>query len=276
MGLAWNFLRDFEARRAPLVPVIDRPDYPDYTADPYIDENNAAYNADMRVIIFGVRFPRHSIARPVMKKPYGHIGRFPCDPGKNDRFIPDLLMETEYGRDMSKMLSALGDFRWNVTEPLPFFQALVQTDHSLAPRKLLTCVTRLLMDTGLSLDDIIASPATFVDRFSNYAEMRVAFADKKNPDKLLAGCPLTVPYLEDEDRSGYDNWYAYYTREIRRLLIMNNISTIPLDEFTSRNETEPENVDRLYRSSTGKICHIERPAEAFEEFPTIPSCSRFN
>lgn len=274
-ALAWDFLRDLEARRAPLVPVIDKPGYPDYAADPYISENLAAYNAEQRVLIFGVRFPRQSLRRSVMKRPYRHLGRYPNIANDDSRYFPDLIMETDYGRDMAEFLSGLGSFRYHVTEPLPFFQALSQTDHSLAPHSLLTCCSRLLMDTGYALSDIIASPATFTDPYSGYSEMRVAFARKDAPDELLAGAAVTVPF-QDGAEVNFAEWYRTYERDIRRLLVSNNIPTVALENFGDRHETEPESVDRLFQSSTGRVMHLVRPSKAFEAFPTIPGPHHFN
>lgn len=248
--IAWEFTRDFSERAAPLTPIIDKPQYPDYSPDQSLSENIARWNAEGRMLIFGVKFPRHSLDRPVLRRPYLHGGRYPFHLKPDSKFFPDLIAASPYGRQLTKVLSEFGSFRWHFTDPMPFFDALSELDYSISPYVFLTCASRLLMDTGLSVNEIIASPASFVDHYAGYAEMRVAFAAKDRPDAILSAATATIRY---DGPNGDTEWFSSYAKDIHHLLTSNGIPTIPVEKFGYQYEAEPESVDRLFMTSTGRV-----------------------
>lgn len=258
----WTFTREFAELARPLTPIIDRPEYA-VAVD--ATENVAPWSAEARMILFGLKFRRDRIDRPVLHQQYRYGSRFPYLMTDESKFQPDLLRETPYGKRMQQFLSDFSSLRWHISYPIPVIEALSQLDYCLFPVSFLTCASHVLMTTGCSVSDLIASPACFVDRYLGYCEMRVAFAHKDDPDKILGAAAATI-HTDEGD------WFAVYAEDIRRLLTQAGIPTIPLEDFGCSLEAEPEIVDRFFMTSTGKIVSfdIAQKKPFADDLPPMP------
>lgn len=253
---AIRFLEAMTAEEAPFVKQITSLDMPGYDSD-YVDEDASDIASRFRLILISVTTKKRS-KRFCLKQPYTTPG-FAMPVLDGMRYTPDYILTTPWGREFSQWAQDFaGELRFYVTDPGLLSDTLSCLDYVVGIKRVSLAYARATLDEGVAERTLTVSFGIFSDPVRGYSELRVAFARPDTPDELVGGVALPLP-ATSPDTAGDD-----LIRHIRLIIGLEGIITPdPATYHYKVLVAEPESVDRLFNTLTGKQVPIKKREHSF-------------
>lgn len=254
---AFRFLSAMTSSADTFVPQITSLDMPGYDAN-YDEEDASDIAARFRLVLFSVTTKKRS-KLPAQKRSYAAAAGFSLLVNGNPMYSPDYVLTTPWGKDFRDWAQDFaGELRFYVTEPCLLSDALNCLDYVIGIKRVPLAYSRATLDEGVPEHSLVMSFGIFTDPLRGYSELRVAFARPEKPDVLVGGVPLPLPSVNAE-ASGDE-----LIRFVRALVSLEGILTIDPSTYKYKVFTaEPESVDRLYNTVTGKQVPLVRREHSF-------------
>lgn len=164
------------------------------------DEQNERYGTRFRVIPVLVRAPA-DYGRPTLFKAPSYLGGWEATAEEKVVFVPGLFLKTPFSEDFRKAIAPwIGPQHVLHTSLLNMDDVLWELDQHIGVMRVAIALQRMMADYMIdSLDKVVMSFGIFTDHVSAYTECRIAFALKSDPDELLEGVPMPMPYQPEPD-----------------------------------------------------------------------------
>ena len=248
---AFRFLRAMIDSQDTFVPQNTSLDMPGYDAN-YDEEDASEIASRFRLVLFSVTTKKRS-KQPAQKCARLATG-FSLPVNGKPMYVPEYILTTPWGKDFRDWAQDFaGELRFYVTEPSLLSDALNTLDYVIGLKRVSLAYSRATLDEGVAEHSLVTSFGIFSDPLRGYSELRVAFARPERPDVLVGGVPLPLPSV-NPDASGDE-----LIRFIRALVSLEGIMTLDPANYKYKVFTaEPESVDRLYNTVTGKQVPLKK------------------